>query len=75
MNATPNETLFGDLLPAVGTMDEAAKPKGVARVLLPNRWQIELRPSDLESLLSESHRARIVWGYVERQKLVLHAAG
>jgi transposase len=36
---------------------------------LPNRRQIELRPSDLESLLSENHRARIVWGYVERQNL------
>jgi transposase len=44
-----------------------AKPKGVARVLMPNRKQVELRPSDLESLLPEGHRARIVWGYVIRQ--------
>ena len=35
----------------------------------PNRKQLELRPSDLESLLPEGHRARIVWGYVERQDL------
>ncbi|MOA65503.1 hypothetical protein D3C78_1919120 [compost metagenome] len=35
----------------------------------PNRNQIELRPSDLESLLSEDHQARLVWGYVERQDL------
>jgi transposase len=30
---------------------------------------MELRPSDLESLLPEGHRARLVWGYVERQNL------
>lgn len=40
-----------------------------ARVLLPNRQQLELRASDLESLLPEGHRARLVWGYVERQDL------
>ena len=39
------------------------------RVLQPNRKQIELRPSDLESLLPEGHRARLVWTYVERQNL------
>jgi transposase len=35
------------------------------RVLRPNRAQLELRPSDLESLLSEDHRARAVWDFVE----------
>jgi transposase len=45
------------------------KPKAVPRVLMPNRRQMELRASDLESLLPEGHRARIVWGYVERQNL------
>jgi len=40
-----------------------------ARLLQPNRMQIELRASDLESLLGEDHRARLVWGYVERQDL------
>ena len=35
----------------------------------PNRLQIELRASDLESLLGEDHHARLVWGYVERQDL------
>ena len=35
----------------------------------PNRLQIELRASDLESLLPPDHRARLVWGYVERQDL------
>lgn len=41
----------------------------VARVLMPNRLQVELRPSDLESLLPEDHRARIVWAYVEQADL------
>lgn len=44
-------------------------PKPNARVLLPNRHQLELRPSDLDSLLPEGHRARLVWSYVERQDL------
>jgi transposase len=35
------------------------------RVLRPNRAQLELRPSDLESLLSEDHRARVIWEFVE----------
>jgi transposase len=42
---------------------------GVARVLMPNRAQLELRASDLESLLPEGHRARIVWAYVEQADL------
>lgn len=40
-----------------------------ARVLMPNRKQMELRAIDLESLLPEGHRARLVWAYVERQDL------
>src|SRR5574338_761444 len=35
------------------------------RVLRPNRAQLELRPSDLESLLAEDHRARVIWEFVE----------
>ena len=51
----------------------STKPKalavGVARVLMPNREQIELRVSELDSLLPEGHRARIVWAYVEQADL------
>lgn len=43
--------------------------KTQARVRLPNRGQMEWRASDLESLLPEGHRARLVWAYVERQDL------
>jgi transposase len=47
---------------------KAAKP-GRARVVMPNRGQVELRPMDLESLLPPGHRARLVWAWVERQDL------
>lgn len=51
--------------------EEAARKRGEGspRLRQPNRAQIELRASDLESLLAEDHRARLVWGYVERQDL------
>jgi transposase len=65
-NATPK--LFDDL-PDAAMGERIEPPKAPARVLMPNRLQLELRPSDLESLLPEGHRARIVWGYVERQDL------
>jgi transposase len=45
--------------------------QGLPRLLEPNRLQLELRASDLESLLPEDHRARLVWGYVVRQDLSL----
>src|SRR5574338_1259738 len=46
-----------------------------ARVLLPNRGQMEFRASDLDSLLPGGHRARLVWAYVERQDLSRFYAG
>lgn len=45
------------------------RSEGAVRLLQPNRLQVELRASDLESLLPEDHRARLVWGYVVRQDL------
>jgi transposase len=43
------------------------EPEGRARPRLqrPERDQITLRPSDLESLLPADHRARLVWAFVE----------
>ncbi len=65
--------LFDDLpLPEDGEAVAAkatAAGSARARVILPNRDQIELRPMDLESLLPEGHRARLVWAWVERQDL------
>ncbi len=43
--------------------------QGTPRLLQANRSQIELRASDLESLLAQDHRARLVWGYVVHQDL------
>lgn len=42
---------------------------------MPNRKQLEFRASDLDSLLPEGHRARLVWAYVERQDLKKFYAG
>lgn len=39
------------------------------RLVTANRSQIELRPSDLESLIPASHRARAVWAIVEKLDL------
>lgn len=67
----PHPELFSDgseTSAAVPPLREE-KPKGAARVQRPNRRQLELRPSDLESLLPEGHWARMVWGYVERQDM------
>lgn len=41
---------------------EAAKAE--PRLLRPNRAQVELRPVDLDGLLSPEHRARLVWDFV-----------
>jgi transposase len=69
-------SLFEDLpLPSLEQQQHvlvvAASKQGRAapRLLQPNRAQIELRASDLESLLAQDHMARLVWGYVIRQDL------
>lgn len=68
--------LFEDLpIPAAGLVEGRPAKARRVRVLSPNRNQIELRPSDLESLLSEGHRARIVWGFVVGQDLSALYAG
>ncbi|RTL02521.1 MAG: hypothetical protein EKK65_05210 [Lysobacterales bacterium] len=66
-------SLFEDL-PAVDEAEvcaarRAERRQDALRLREPNRRQMELRTTDLESLLGEDHRARLVWGYVERQDL------
>ena len=58
-----DETLF-DLPP---TEANRSQPEGSGRPRLqrPRRDQVELRPTDLESLLPPDHRARLVWAFVE----------
>lgn len=48
---------------------DGKRGQGRPRLLQANRSQIELRASDLESLLAQDHRARLVWGYVMHQDL------
>lgn len=77
-----NASVFEDLaqpseLQVRQALEQAAskRSRGAARLLEPNRRQVELRASDLESLLPEEHRARLVWCYVEGQDLsALHEA-
>jgi len=61
--------LFDDLPQASGPVAGAVEATVAARVVRPNRSQVELRPMDLESLLPAGHRARLVWAWVERQDL------
>ncbi len=72
----PGESLFGELVDgaqAQALSEQRTKlvrqTQGAPRLQQPNRAQVELRAQDLESLLGEDHRARLVWGYVERQDL------
>ena len=67
------QPLQGELL---GELTQAKKIPSTAAVRLrePNRLQVELRAQDLESLIPQGHRARLVWGYVVQQDLSsLHA--
>src|SRR5665213_1343077 len=68
--------LFEDLAEPSAAQVEQARAQAVrkcsqgeARLLQSRRAQVDLRASDLESLLGEDHRARLVWGYVKRQDL------
>ena len=65
------QDLFGPkpVAAVAGDKPAHAGSMATARVILPNRTQIELRPMDLESLLPQGHRARLVWAWVERQDL------
>ena len=61
--------LFADLPAGVPGQMLSTRELGARRVLLPNRSQMAFRASDLDALLPEGHRARLVWGYVIRQPL------
>ena len=60
--------LLFDLPPADAHPAEP-EPRGRPRLQRPNRGQITLRPSDLESLLPADHEARLVWSFVEERDL------
>jgi transposase len=67
----PGDPLFEDVAQGAGLGPRVAKAAtpAPARVVMPNREQVELRPMDLESLLPAGHRARLVWAWVTRQDL------
>lgn len=58
-----DEDLFGEL--AGAKRQGEAKGLGAPRLLEPKRDQVELRAVDIESLIGESHPARVIWTYVE----------
>jgi transposase len=61
--------LFDGLPVPTSTAVTKARATAPARVVMPNRLQVELRPMDLESLLPAGHRARLVWAWVTSQDL------
>lgn len=58
-------TLFPDVAPETSPPVRPAPVPAAPRLREANRTQVLLRPVDLEGLLPEDHRARIVWAYVE----------
>jgi len=58
-------TLFPDGTPDAPAPASPMPGPAAPRLREANRTQVCLRPVDLESLLPEDHRARIVWAYVE----------
>ena len=51
-------------LPAQAAPQEAESGRGAARLREPVRDQIELRAVDIDSLIGQDHRARVIWSYV-----------
>jgi transposase len=75
---SPEAISFEDVLMAERELFEglsdtpasSARPVGgKPRMREPERRQVELRPVDLDSLLSQDHPARVIWAYVEKLDL------
>src|SRR5919106_4092979 len=58
-----DETLFP--IGEATSSERRSEVKGEARLVRPNRAQIELRASDLESLVAMDHPVRAIWDFVE----------
>src|SRR3984957_2052907 len=58
------DDLFGDL-PEHSKPQAEAAPLGAPRLREPRRDQIALRAVDIESLIGEDHRVRLIWSYAE----------
>lgn len=69
-NEQDQAALFGDgELPASPGKEAGAAGVSDARVLYPQRHQIELRPVDLDALLAADHPGRTVWAFVQSMDL------
>lgn len=63
-------SLFGGgELPAAGQARRPPCGEAPARVMSPQRHQVELRPVDLDALLAPDHAARTVWAFVQTMDL------
>src|SRR4029450_5513781 len=60
--------LFGELPEQTEPRADAA-PRAVRRVRAPRRAEVELRAVDIDSLIGQDHRARVIWAYVEGLEL------
>jgi transposase len=58
------DELFGELPEQANPQGDGAA-QGTPRLREPKRDQIELRAVDIESLIGEGHRVRVIWAYVE----------
>jgi transposase len=61
-----SETLFS--MPE-GEAETGPRKRGAARMRYADRKQVLLRPTDLDSMLPEDHRARVVWEFVSKLDL------
>lgn len=59
----------GGELPAAGPAQRPPCGQAPARVMSPQRHQVELRPVDLDALLAPDHPARTVWAFVQTMDL------
>jgi len=59
------DELFGKLPEQARPQTDTAAASGTLRLRKPERDQIELRSMDINSLIGEDHRARLIWAYVE----------
>src|SRR5258706_14843033 len=58
--------IFGDLPEGTQTpLPAESHPAGAPRLMRPDRQQMRLMPTDLESLLPEDHPARAIWVVVD----------
>jgi len=65
----PQQPVLFEVPPAAAPAATAAGEPSRPRVREADRTQLVWRPVDLEGLLPEDHRARIVWAYVEGLEL------